>query len=219
MQGRPESDGRSVFHKELLWREFAYHVLYHFPDTVESPLQKGFDSFPWQSDPSVVDQWKDGMTGFPIVDAGMRELAQTGWMHNRVRMITGSFLVKHLLHSWKDGARWFHEKLVDADLASNTFGWQWVGGCGADAAPYFRIFNPILQGKRFDPEGTYIRQYVPELKHVPNSKLHTPWELTFSEQSAYKCHLGESYPRPIIMHEVGRKRALDTWAAFREKQK
>jgi deoxyribodipyrimidine photo-lyase len=218
LQGASESEGRTVFHKELLWREFAYHVLYHFPDTVESPLQKGYDQFPWRSDTTELNCWKNGMTGFPIVDAGMRELAQTGWMHNRVRMITGSFLVKHLLHSWMDGARWFSEKLVDADLASNTFGWQWVGGCGADAAPYFRIFNPILQGKRFDPDGTYVRRYIPELEHVPNSKLHTPWLLTSSEQSNYKCHVGESYPKPIIEHAAGRLRALAAWAVFRGDQ-
>jgi deoxyribodipyrimidine photo-lyase len=218
LQGAPESKGRTVYHKELLWREFAYHVLYHFPDTVESPLQRGYDTFPWRSDAVQLERWKSGLTGFPIVDAGMRELAQTGWMHNRVRMITGSFLVKHLLHSWKEGASWFYEKLVDADLASNTFGWQWVGGCGADAAPYFRIFNPILQGKRFDPDGKYIRRFIPELKHVPNKKLHTPWQLTPSEQRDCQCQIGETYPEPVIEHEEGRKRALEAWAAFRGDQ-
>jgi deoxyribodipyrimidine photo-lyase len=202
------SKGLQVFRSEITWREFAYHVLYHFPDTPEKPLQPKFEQFPWERNKEQLCAWQQGRTGYPVVDAGMRQLWQTGWMHNRVRMIVGSFLVKHQLHSWLDGARWFWDTLVDADLASNTLGWQWAGGCGADAAPYFRIFNPITQGTKFDPDGAYIRQFVPELKKVPDKYLHTPWEMPANVQEACDCVIGEDYPGPVIEHKAGRERAL-----------
>jgi deoxyribodipyrimidine photo-lyase len=201
--------GLETFYRELIWREFAWHVLYHFPDTPEKPLQTKFAGFPWVKDRKDLEAWQRGRTGYPVVDAGMRQLWQTGWMHNRVRMIVASFLVKHLLHSWRDGADWFWDTLVDADLASNTLGWQWAGGCGADAAPYFRIFNPITQGEKFDGSGEYIRHYVPELKAVPDAYLNKPWEMPGQVQEASGCRIGLDYPEPVIEHKAGRERALD----------
>lgn len=194
--------GAEWFYRSLIWRDFAVHLLFHFPDTANEPLKKEFNKFPWRRDPEQLLCWQEGATGYPIVDAGMRELAATGWMHNRVRMIVGSFLVKQLLLPWQDGARWFWDKLFDADLANNTLGWQWVAGSGADAAPYFRIFNPVLQGQKFDPEGTYIKHWVPELRDVPKEKLHTPWLYHVS-----------GYVPPIVDLDFGRMRALE---AFQE---
>lgn len=205
------AEGPQVFAKEIYWREFAYNVLYHFPHTPDAPLQEKYADFPWEYDKSVLKRWQRGQTGYPIVDAGMRELYETGWMHNRVRMIVSSLLVKHLLQDWRDGARWFWNTLVDADLASNTLGWQWSGGCGADAAPYFRIFNPMTQGKKFDPGGDYVRHWVPELAKVPAKYIHEPWEAPSSVLEYADCRLGEDYPEPIIDHKEGRQRAL---AAF-----
>ncbi len=201
------------FISEVLWREFGYHLLYHFPQTPDRPLREKYDAFPW-IDTSTKDghaalaAWKKGRTGYPIVDAGMRELWHTGWMHNRVRMIVASFLVKHLLISWHEGAKWFWDTLVDADLASNTLGWQWAGGCGADAAPYFRIFNPMTQGEKFDAEGEYVRKWCPELKGVPNKYIHKPWECPPMELTAAGVTLGEDYPEPIVDHKEARERAL-----------
>ena len=203
--------GPQIFAKEIYWREFAYNVLYHFPHTPDGPLQEKYADFPWEYDQSVLRLWQRGQTGYPIVDAGMRELYETGWMHNRVRMIVSSLLVKHLLQDWRDGARWFWDTLVDADLASNTLGWQWSGGCGADAAPYFRIFNPMTQGKKFDPEGDYVRRWVPELARLPAKYIHEPWEAPEGVLQYAGCCLGEDYPEPIIDHKEGRQRAL---AAF-----
>jgi deoxyribodipyrimidine photo-lyase len=197
------------FITELGWREFAYHLLYHFPETPLQPLSAKFIEFPWREAPDDLHAWQKGQTGYPLVDAGMRQLWQTGWMHNRLRMVVGSFLVKHLLLPWQTGAQWFWDTLVDADLASNTLGWQWVGGCGADAAPYFRIFNPILQSKRFDADGGFIRQFVPELKELPSLSIHTPWEVSPLELRQHGVILGHSYPEPIVDHEVGRQRALE----------
>ena len=208
--------GRETFYREIIWREFAYHVLYHFPDTPEKPLQPKFSRFPWKRDPEALRRWQRGQTGYPIVDAGMRQLWETGWMHNRVRMIVASLLVKHLLHSWEDGALWFWDTLVDADLASNTLGWQWAGGCGADAAPYFRIFNPITQGEKFDKEGAYIRRYVPELAKVPGKYLHVPWEMPDSVQEAAGCRIGKDYPAPVVDHREGRERALQAFQSIKE---
>lgn len=216
LRRHPEGRGRETFYRELVWREFAYHVLYHFPDTLERPLQLKFDHFPWRREAGDLRAWRKGQTGYPIVDAGMRQLWRTGWMHNRVRMVVASFLVKHLLHSWRDGERWFRDTLVDADLASNTLGWQWAGGCGADAAPYFRVFNPITQGEKFDPEGSYTRTYVPELKNVPDRYLFKPWELPASVQEAVGCVIGRDYPEPIIEHKAGRERALEAFASIKE---
>jgi len=203
--------GPHTYAKEIYWREFAYNVLYHYPHTPDAPLQEKYADFPWERDPSVLRKWQKGQTGYPIVDAGMRELYAVGWMHNRVRMIVSSLLVKHLLQDWRDGALWFWDTLVDADLASNTLGWQWSGGCGADAAPYFRIFNPMTQGKKFDPEGDYVRRWVPELAKLPVKYIHEPWEAPDAVLEEAEVELGSDYPEPIIEHKRGRERAL---AAF-----
>jgi len=174
-------NGPAHFLREIYWREFAHHVLYHFPHTPSSPLRPEYRDFPWQPDNRAIRAWQQGRTGFPIVDAGMRQLWETGWMHNRVRMIVSSLLVKHLLQDWLQGARWFWDTLLDADLANNTLGWQWSGGCGADAAPYFRVFNPVLQGRQFYPNGADVKRWLPELSSVPGRYIHSPWEwLDFS---------------------------------------
>ena len=196
------------FLAEVGWREFAYHLLYHFPQTTTKPLRERFAKFPWQPQSHELKAWQRGCTGYPIVDAGMRELWETGWMHNRVRMIVASFLTKDLLIPWQDGARWFWDTLVDADLASNTLGWQWTAGCGADAAPYFRVFNPVSQGEKFDPEGIYVRRYCPELAKLSNAFIHKPWEASDIERRAAGITLGEDYPAPIVDHGEARKRAL-----------
>jgi len=207
--GNPaNSEGKQVYRQEILWREFGYHVLYHFPQTPTEPLQEKYTDFPWEPDEANLKAWQRGETGYPIVDAGMRQLWATGWMHNRVRMVVASFLVKHLLTSWREGARWFWDTLVDADLASNTLGWQWAGGCGADAAPYFRVFNPITQGEKFDTAGGYVRHWVPELKKMPDKFLHQPWEAPENIRDYANVRLGENYPAPIIEHKAGRERAL-----------
>ncbi|HUL12082.1 MAG TPA: deoxyribodipyrimidine photo-lyase [Methylococcaceae bacterium] len=173
--------------RELVWREFAHQLLYHFPQTTEYPLDERFARFPWATDcTEALTAWRKGMTGFPIVDAGMRELWHSGWMHNRVRMMVASFLTKNLRISWLEGARWFWDTLVDADLANNTLGWQWTAGCGADAAPYFRIFNPVLQGKRFDPNGDYVRRWIPELARLPASHIHSPWQAPSASNSHFE---------------------------------
>ena len=194
--------------RQIIWREFAHHLLHHFPHIPQQPLRPEFSLFPWEEDSAMLRRWQHGETGYPIVDAGMRQLWQTGWMHNRVRMIVGSLLVKHLLQHWVEGARWFWDTLVDADLANNTLGWQWIGGCGADAAPYFRIFNPIIQGEKFDPDGKFVSRYVPELKNVPAKCIHQPWKLGDLDLSGMGVVLGRDYPAPIIEHSAGRKRAL-----------
>ncbi len=204
--------------RQLVWRDFAHHLLFHFPETPLKPLRPEYELFPWQSGEGLFEAWKRGETGYPIVDAGMRQLWQTGWMHNRVRMIAGSLLVKHLLQPWQDGAQWFWDTLVDADLANNTMGWQWIGGCGADAAPYFRIFKPITQGERFDPQGVYVRRYLPELKGLPNKFVHKPWEMGGLELKGCGVELGRNYPHPIIDHATGRQRALDAFAEFKRRR-
>jgi deoxyribodipyrimidine photo-lyase len=214
-RGRHTTWRQSQFLTELGWREFAHHLLYHFPQTPENPLRAAFARFPWKSDRKDLHAWQRGKTGFPIVDAGMRQLWHTGWMHNRVRMIVGSFLVKDLLLPWNEGAAWFWDTLVDADLASNTLGWQWVCGCGADAAPYFRIFNPITQATRFDPQGTYIRQWVPELARLTEQWIHRPWEAPAEALHAGGVRLGVDYPRPLVDHGVARRHALEALATLR----
>ncbi len=206
----------SQFLTELGWREFAHHLLFHFPDTPLQALRPSYREFPWASDASALRRWQRGTTGYPIVDAGMRELWKTGWMHNRVRMIAASFLVKDLLQPWQDGARWFWDTLVDADLASNTLGWQWVAGCGADAAPYFRIFNPSLQGAKFDPEGTYVRRWIPELARLPAEWIHEPWAAPAEVLRAADVHLGEPYPKPMVDHAHARAAALAALATIRK---
>ena len=208
--------GPAAFLREIYWREFAYHVLYHFPDTPDAPLRPEFAEFPWETDHKALEAWRSGNTGYPIVDAGMRELWETGWMHNRVRMVVSSLLVKHLLQDWRDGERWFWDTLVDADLASNTLGWQWSGGCGADAAPYFRIFNPMTQGRKFDPEGAYVRRFVPELAKLDNAHIHAPWEAPESARSAAGLRLGKDYPYPVVEHGEGRRRALEAFEAVKK---
>jgi deoxyribodipyrimidine photo-lyase len=211
---RPE--GVEVYFKEIVWREFAYHLLYHFPQTTDKPLKEAYARFPWRSDPLQLKAWQHGRTGYPLVDAGMRQLWATGWMHNRVRMVVGSFLVKHLLLPWQDGARWFFDTLIDADLASNSMGWQWTAGSGADAAPYFRIFHPVTQGERFDPEGTYIRKWVPELKNLAAPHVHRPWEAPSHILSRAGVAIGTDYPKPIVDHDMARKRALAALASLKE---
>jgi deoxyribodipyrimidine photo-lyase len=211
----PSSNGERVFLSELGWREFAHHLLFHFPYTPGKPLREDFGRFPWAKDPGgkLLRAWQRGRTGYPIVDAGMRQLWHTGWMHNRVRMIAASFLVKHLRLPWTQGAAWFWDTLVDADLANNTLGWQWTAGCGADAAPYFRIFAPVLQGEKFDAEGNYVRRWVPELAQLPAKWIHRPWEAPAEVLAAAGVCLGDQYPRPIVDHAVARAAAL---AAFKE---
>lgn len=193
---------------EILWREFSWHLLQHFPKMVDEPLNESFKSFPWKKDAKTLQAWQQGMTGYPIVDAGMRQLWQTGWMHNRVRMIVASFLIKDLLIDWREGAAWFWDTLVDADLGNNTASWQWVAGCGADAAPYFRIFNPTLQGQKFDPNGDYVRRYVPELAALDTKYIHEPSKTPSSVLAEAGIVLGKTYPLPIIDHAKARQRAL-----------
>lgn len=205
------------FRAELGWREFGTHVLANFPRTAEDPLRTDYRAFPWRTDPAQLRAWQRGQTGYPIVDAGMRQLWHTGWMHNRVRMVVASFLVKHLRINWIDGARWFWDTLVDADLASNTLGWQWAGGCGADAAPYFRIFNPMTQGKKFDPEGAYVRRWVPELAGVASDYIHEPWEAPPLALSMSGVTLGETYPYPIVNHAAARDAALKALSSISAK--
>ncbi len=200
--------GVQTFLKELLWREFSMYLLWHHPNLASTPIRPEFANFPWAHNPAALRAWQCGQTGIPIVDAGMRELWQTGWMHNRVRMITASFLVKHLLIRWQDGEAWFWDTLVDADHAANAASWQWVAGCGADAAPYFRIFNPVLQGQKFDPVGAYVRRYVPELAALPDKFIHAPWDAPECVLTTARVTLGSTYPRPIITLSEGRDRAL-----------
>jgi deoxyribodipyrimidine photo-lyase len=213
--GRHTAWRQSQFLAEVGWREFAHHLLYHFPQTPEQPLRANFAHFPWKSDAPNLRAWQLGKTGYPIVDAGLRQLWHTGWMHNRVRMIVGSFLVKDLLLPWNDGAAWFWDTLVDADLASNTLGWQWVAGCGADAAPYFRIFNPVSQAARFDPEALYIKHWVPELARLPTPWIHEPWEAPPEALSAVGVRLGSDYPHRLVDHGEARARALQALATLK----
>lgn len=208
--------GQEKFLSELAWREFSWHLLFHHPQLPEQPLDPRFSHFEWRSDEARLALWQRGQTGIPIVDAGMRQLWNTGWMHNRVRMIVASFLVKHLLIHWRAGASWFWDTLVDADLANNSASWQWVAGCGADAAPYFRIFNPVLQGQRFDPRGDYVRHFVPELARLPDRFVHSPWLAPASVLDAANIRLGSSYPRPLVDLAAGRERALRAFARLKE---
>ncbi len=199
------------FLSEIAWREFSYHLLYHFPGLPSKPFRKDFEKFPWKKNAKHLQLWQQGMTGYPIVDAGMRELWHTGWMHNRVRMVVASFLIKHLLQPWQDGETWFWNTLVDADLANNSASWQWVAGSGADAAPYFRIFNPVLQGKKFDKTGEYVKKWIPELKSLPPQYIHSPWEAPIEVLQKANIKLGITYPKPIVNHAFGRKRALEAY--------
>jgi len=206
--------GAEGFLRQLGWREFAHHLLGHFPRTPDAPLRGEFAAFPWRVDEEGLSAWQRGKTGYPIVDAGMRELLGTGWMHNRVRMIVASFLVKDLLLPWQEGARWFLDKLVDADLANNSLGWQWVAGCGADASPFFRVFNPVGQGKRYDPQGDYVRRWVPELANLPAKWIHNPWQAPKGVLSPAGIVPGETYPRPLVDHAAARERAISAWKSL-----
>lgn len=204
-----------VFYTELGWREFSYGLLNHFPDFPDTSWKREFERMPWRDDEASLGAWRRGRTGYPIVDAGMRELWTTGWMHNRVRMIVGSFLVKHLMIHWRRGEEWFWDTLVDADLANNAAGWQWIAGSGADAAPYFRIFNPVTQGEKFDPSGAYVRRWAPELGRLPNAFVHKPWLAPPEILRASGVRLGMDYPYPIVDHAQARQRALDAYAGLK----
>lgn len=204
-------DNGAFFIKQLIWREFSYHQLIHNPHCIGTPIRSEYIHFPWKEDEHFLTLWKKGKTGYPLVDAGMRELWETGYMHNRVRMIAASFLVKHLLIPWTKGADWFKETLVDFDLANNTMGWQWVSGCGVDAAPYFRIFNPVLQGEKFDRDGYYVRRWIPELAALPNEYIHQPWKAPKEMLHGLGIVLGRTYPYPIIDHSYARQRALHAY--------
>jgi deoxyribodipyrimidine photo-lyase len=207
----------SQFLAEVGWREFAHHLLFHFPHTPTEPLRADFKKFPWRKDAAWLRAWQKGRTGYPIVDAGMRELWMTGWMHNRVRMIVASFLVKDLLLDWQEGARWFWDTLVDADLAQNTLGWQWAAGCGADPAPYFRVFNPTTQGEKFDPNGDYVRRWCPELAKLAADWIHQPHKAPAVVLRASRVELGRNYPQPIVSHGIAREVAFAAFARIKAK--
>lgn len=207
-----DADGAEPFTRQLFWREFAYYILFHFPHSLSQPLDAKFENFPWRHDPVAFEAWAQGETGIPLVDAGMRELLSRGWMHNRVRMVAASLLTKNMLIHWREGARHFMDSLVDADSACNTLNWQWVAGCGVDRAPFFRIFNPATQGEKYDPDGAYIRHWLPELAKLPGKWLHRPWEAPGDVLTAAGIQLGRNYPAPIVDLKASRHRALDAWA-------
>lgn len=210
-----QSAATEPFVRQLYWREFSACLLHHWPHTVETPFRAEFMRFPWRNHPQQLICWQRGCTGYPLVDAGMRQLWETGWMHNRVRMVAASFLTKHLRMHWHHGAEWFRDTLVDVDLANNTAGWQWVAGCGADAAPYFRIFNPVLQGQKFDPAGEYVRTWVPELNNLPNRYIHQPWRAAETVLREAGIQLDRDYPMPVVDHALARTEALEAYAAMR----
>lgn len=215
--GNTSDEDLDCYLSELGWREFSYYLLYHFPNLQHENFNDKFDHFPWRSDKKALNAWQKGQTGVPIVDAGMRELWQTGYMHNRVRMIVASFLVKNLLQDWREGERWFWDCLLDADMASNSASWQWVAGSGADAAPYFRIFNPVTQGQKFDPQGEYVTKYCPELGKLPDKFIHNPWDAPAGVLEYAGVTLGEDYPFPLVDIKASRQRALDAYAEAKEK--
>jgi len=204
------------FKREIRWREFSYYLLFHFPNLPDTNLKAKFDYFPWENNAAWLMKWQQGLTGYPLVDAGMRELWQTGHMHNRVRMVTASFLIKNLLIDWRLGARWFWDCLVDADLASNSASWQWVAGCGTDASPYFRVFNPIIQGEKFDPQGDYTKRYLPELQELPDKYLFRPWEAPPEVLKKANITLGQTYPLPMVDIKQSRQKALESYSITKE---
>ncbi|MEL7646406.1 MAG: deoxyribodipyrimidine photo-lyase, partial [Anaerolineaceae bacterium] len=208
--------GAETWLNELIWRDFYLSILYHFPRVLTEAFVPAGNKVRWRQAPQDLASWQCGRTGYPVVDAGMRQLASTGWMHNRARMISASFLVRHLLINWQEGEAWFMRQLVDGDPASNNGGWQWTAGTGTDAAPYFRVFNPILQGLKFDPQGDYVRRWVPELAGVSDRYIHTPWEMPAEMEGAAGCRVGVDYPLPIVEHKLARERALAAYQqAFR----
>ena len=215
LMAHPPGSGRDDVLRQLAWREFARHLLFHLPEFPNRPMRAEFEAFPWVADTQSLRAWQRGRTGYPIVDAGMRQLWRTGWMHNRVRMIVASFLTKHLRIDWRRGAAWFWDTLVDADLGNNTAGWQWVAGCGTDAAPYFRVFNPTLQGRKFDPDGDYVRRWVPELALVPSEWIHQPWLTPGQTLADARVTLGRDYPHPIVDHASARAAALAAYRTIR----
>ncbi len=208
-QGRVPAAEAEKFVAEIGWREFSAHLLHAFPQMTDTAFRPEYDAMPWRDDPVAFQAWKRGQTGYPVVDAGMRELWATGFMHNRVRMIVASFLIKHLLIDWREGEAWFWNTLVDADLASNVQNWQWVAGSGADASPYFRIFNPVIQGQKFDADGRYVRKWVPELRRLPDRWLHAPWTAPQEVLAQAGIRPGRDYPAPLVDHASARQRALD----------
>ena len=208
--------GYRKYINELGWREFSHSLINYFPEFLKGNYRKEFDKFPWVKNEKFLKAWKSGMTGYPIVDAGMRELYETGWMHNRIRMVVGSFLVKHLRINWTEGEKHFRNCLLDFNKANNVAQWQWVAGCGADAAPYFRIFNPILQGEKFDKEGKYVKKWIPELSKVPQKFIHKPWEMEMKYQQAINTIVGKNYPSPIVIHEEARASALKAFQSLKK---
>ncbi len=215
---RSKSAGVPKFRSEIGWREFSYHLLFHNPDLAERNFRQEFDAMSWRDDARALRRWQRGLTGYPIADAGMRELWRTGWMHNRVRMIVASFLIKDLMIDWRHGEKWFWDTLVDADAANNPASWQWVAGSGADAAPYFRIFNPVLQGEKFDPRGDYVRRHIPELGALPDRYIHRPWEAPASLLKGKDIELGKTYPEPIVDHGAARDRALIVYQCIKDEK-
>ena len=207
---------KKKFLSEIGWREFSYNLLYNYPKIRTNAIQVKFNKFPWEKNSRFLTAWKQGKTGYPIVDAGMRQLYLTGWMHNRVRMIVGSFLCKNLLIHWWEGEKWFFDTLVDADLGSNSAGWQWIAGCGADAAPYFRVFNPVTQGLKFDPDGKYVKKYLPELNKISPKFIHKPWEINEKDQKISDCIIGVDYPKPIVELSESRNRALEAFFSLKD---
>jgi deoxyribodipyrimidine photo-lyase len=204
----PARGGAEAWLNELIWREFYYAIAYHFPQGLRSPFRPGADRIAWRDDEPALAAWRGGRTGYPVVDAAMRQLVETGWMHNRARMITASFLVKHLLIDWRRGEQWFMQHLVDGDPAANNGGWQWTAGTGTDAAPFIRVFNPVLQSRKFDPHGDFARAWLPELRRVPDGYIHQPWMMPLEAQRRARCIIGRDYPAPIVDHAFARQRAL-----------
>lgn len=214
--GGSDNENIYTYLSELGWREFSYYLLFHWPSLPTNNFNAKFDRFCWDNNKDFITAWQQGITGIPIIDAGMRELCQTGYMHNRVRMVVGSFLVKNLRTDWRIGERWFWDQLLDADLASNSAGWQWVAGSGADAAPYFRIFNPVLQGEKFDKQGDYVKRYCPELSNLPNKFIHKPWEASVAVLQSAGVKLGHNYPNPVVDLKISRQQALDAYKQIKD---
>ena len=211
--------GRTAFVRQLAWRDWYAHLLWEVPSLVDTPLRPDIGRVHWNDDPDDIGRWQKGLTGYPLIDAGMRQLDATGWMHNRVRMAVASFLVKDLLVDWRIGEHWFRQRLVDGDIAQNVGNWQWVAGTGPDAAPFFRIFNPVLQSRKFDPDGIYIKRFVPELSNLAARWVHAPWTAPAEELAAAGLTLGETYPLPMIDHAFARNRALAAYATARQAPK